>query len=79
MMNSKLLYVCILLILFTCFIASLFILINFASIYDCTIFYTIQVRSRLLPDGLTGNIRIVDIGIGESKVDVNTCCGTHGT
>mmetsp|Transcript_20137 Transcript_20137/g.30282 ORF Transcript_20137/g.30282 Transcript_20137/m.30282 type:complete len:560 (-) Transcript_20137:136-1815(-) len=33
-----------------------------------------KVRSRLLPDGLEGPIRIVEIGNG---IDLNTCCGTH--
>ncbi len=33
-----------------------------------------EVRSRLLPEGLEGPIRLVQIGNG---VDLNTCCGTH--
>lgn len=33
-----------------------------------------KVRSRLLPAGLTGKIRLMEIGGG---VDFNTCCGTH--
>jgi misacylated tRNA(Ala) deacylase len=33
-----------------------------------------KVRSRLLPAGLTGKIRLMEIWGG---VDFNTCCGTH--
>ncbi len=33
------------------------------------------LRSRLLPKGLTGKIRLVEI----DGVDLNTCCGTHVT
>ena len=33
-----------------------------------------QVRSRLLPEGLEGPIRLVEI---ENGIDFNTCCGTH--
>lgn len=33
-----------------------------------------EVRSRLLPEGLEGPIRLVEIGNG---IDFNTCCGTH--
>ena len=36
--------------------------------------FAAKVRSRLLPAGLTGKIRLVEIGGG---VDFNTCCGTH--
>ena len=36
--------------------------------------FATKVRSRLLPTGLTGKIRLVEIGGG---VDCNTCCGTH--
>jgi len=40
---------------------------------------TSQVRSRLLPDGITGKIRLVEIGSnnGSSSIDCNTCAGTH--
>ena len=33
-----------------------------------------RVRSRLLPAGFTGKVRLVEI---EQGVDFNTCCGTH--
>lgn len=34
-----------------------------------------KVRSRLLPSGIKGPIRLVQIANGD--VDINTCCGTH--
>jgi len=34
-----------------------------------------KVRSRLLPSGIKGPIRLVQIANGD--VDMNTCCGTH--
>lgn len=36
--------------------------------------FATKVRSRLLPTGLTGKIRLMEIGGG---IDFNTCCGTH--
>ena len=36
-----------------------------------------EVRSRLLPEGVTGKIRLVEIGDGDNMVDQNTCGGTH--
>ena len=36
-----------------------------------------EVRSRLLPEGITGRIRLVEIGLGSEMVDQNTCGGTH--
>ena len=36
-----------------------------------------EVRSRLLPEGVTGKIRLVEIGDGNTMVDQNTCGGTH--
>ena len=36
-----------------------------------------EVRSRLLPEGVTGKIRLVEIGDGDTMVDQNTCGGTH--
>ena len=33
-----------------------------------------RVRSRLLPSGFTGKVRLVEI---EQGIDFNTCCGTH--
>ena len=36
-----------------------------------------KVRSRMLPEGLTGKIRLVEIGSGDGMMDCNTCCGTH--
>ena len=36
-----------------------------------------EVRSRLLPEGVTGRIRLVEIGLGSEMVDQNTCGGTH--
>jgi misacylated tRNA(Ala) deacylase len=36
-----------------------------------------EVRSRLLPEGVTGKIRLVEIGDGINMVDQNTCGGTH--
>ena len=35
--------------------------------------FKIKVRSRLLPTGLTGPIRLIEI----QGTDLNTCCGTH--
>ena len=45
-------------------------------------FFQTNVRSRLLPDAITGPIRLVQIGgtdqdHGIAAVDCNTCCGTH--
>jgi len=40
---------------------------------DDPLFQT-QARSRLLPDGINGPIRLVKIGNG---IDFSTCCGTH--
>ncbi len=34
-----------------------------------------KVRSRLLPEGIMGPIRLVEIANGD--IDMNTCCGTH--
>lgn len=36
-----------------------------------------EVRSRLLPQGITGKIRLVEIGSTDDLLDCNTCCGTH--
>mmetsp|Transcript_2268 Transcript_2268/g.4810 ORF Transcript_2268/g.4810 Transcript_2268/m.4810 type:complete len:616 (-) Transcript_2268:205-2052(-) len=36
-----------------------------------------EIRSRLLPSGITGKIRLVEIGVGDAMVDQNTCGGTH--